>query len=52
MLTLSSIAKAGWYETASDMHKKWANKYHTEKDSVRYTNVHTDVIGHLSLIHI
>ena len=46
MLTLSSIAKAGWYETASDMHKKWANKYHTEKDSVRYTNVHTDVIGH------
>jgi hypothetical protein len=46
MITLSSNANAGWYETASTMHKEWAKEYHTEKDSVRYTNVHSDVIGH------
>ena len=46
MITLSSNAKAGWYETASVMHKEWAKEYHTEKDSVRYTNVHNEVIGH------
>lgn len=46
MITLSSNANAGWYETASKMHKEWAKEFHTEKDSVRYTNVHSDVIGH------
>tara|TARA_E500000081_G_scaffold152386_1_gene184478 strand:+ start:130 stop:1140 length:1011 start_codon:yes stop_codon:yes gene_type:complete len=46
MLSISNQAKAGWYETASEMHKEWAKEFHTEKDSVRYTNVHNDVIGH------
>ena len=45
-LSITSQVKAGWYDTASDMHKEWAKEYHTEEDSVRYTNIHNDVIGH------
>ncbi len=47
MLTgINNIAKANWYETGSKDHKKWAKEYHTEKDAVRYTNIHNQVIGH------
>ena len=45
-LSITNKVNAGWYDTASDMHKEWAKEYHTEEDSVRYTNIHNDVIGH------
>tara|TARA_B100001113_G_scaffold131749_1_gene107754 strand:+ start:1400 stop:2413 length:1014 start_codon:yes stop_codon:yes gene_type:complete len=47
VMSITNQAKAKtWYDTASDMHKEWAKEFHTEKDSVRYTNIHKDVIGH------
>lgn len=47
VLSITNQAKAeGWYDTASKLHKKWAKEFHTEKDSVRYTNIHNEVIGH------
>ena len=47
ILSVANQAKAeGWYDTASKLHKKWAKEFHTEKDSVRYTNIHNEVIGH------
>ena len=47
MLTsISNIAKAGWYDDASKLHKKWAKEFHKQSDKDRYTSIHELVIGH------
>ena len=40
MLSISNQAKAGWYDTASKDHKKWAKEFYQVKDKDKYTNVH------------
>ena len=39
------LAEESWYQTAANLHKKWAKTYHTVSDIERYTNIHKLVIG-------
>ena len=41
----SVSADESWYQTAANLHKKWAKTYHTVSDIERYTNIHKLVIG-------
>ena len=41
----SVLADESWYQTAANLHKKWAKTYHTVSDLERYTNIHKLVIG-------
>ena len=39
------LAEESWYQTAANLHKKWAKTYHTMSDLERYTKIHKLVIG-------
>ena len=41
----SVLADESWYQTAANLHKKWAKTYHTVSDLERYTNIHKLIIG-------
>ena len=45
MLSISNQAKAGWYDTASKDHKKWAKEFYQVKDKDKYTNVHETLLS-------